>query len=49
VARCKGTNPENKRPTPRQLALLRMATEAARLECKESTGRKEKTEKEKHS
>jgi len=27
----------------------RMATEAARLECKESTGRKEKTEREKHS
>jgi hypothetical protein len=27
----------------------RMATEAAWLECEESTGRKEKTEKEKHS
>jgi hypothetical protein len=26
-----------------------MATEAARLECKESTGRKDKTEREKHS
>src|SRR5260370_34662545 len=26
-----------------------MATEAVRLECKESTGRKEKTEREKHT
>jgi hypothetical protein len=36
MARCKGTNPENKRPTPRQLALLKnlsmgcSITEAAR-------------------